>query len=62
MEGLRDRPEESYPITRAALTTEVDEYTLVYFPYMYVMTTTAAGIAAVALRLHIAIPSAAGRI
>ena len=49
MEGLRDRPEESYPITRAALTTGVDEYTLIYFPYMYVMATTAARMAAVAL-------------
>ena len=49
MEGFRNRPEESYPITRDALTTGVDELALIIYPYMLVMSTTAAGMAAVAL-------------
>ena len=49
MEGFRDRPEESYPITQAALTTGLDEVSLIIYPYMFVIATAAAGMAAVAL-------------
>ena len=49
IEGLRDRPEESYPTTRAALTSGVTDDQLVFFPYLFVMAMTAAGMAAVAL-------------
>jgi len=49
IEGLRDRPEESYPTTRAALTSGVTDDQLVFFPYLFVMAVTAAGMAAVAL-------------
>ena len=49
IEGLRDRPEESYPTTWAALTSEVTDDQLVLFPYLFVMAITAAGMAAVAL-------------
>lgn len=49
IEGLRDRPEESYPTTRAALTSGVTDDQLVLFPYLFVMAITAAGMAAVAL-------------
>ena len=49
IEGLRDRPEESYPTTRAALTSGVTDDQLVFFPYLFVMAITAAGMAAVAL-------------
>ena len=49
IEGLRSRPEESYPTTRAALTSGVTDDQLVFFPYLFVMATTAAGMAAVAL-------------
>ena len=49
IEGLRDRPEESFPTTRAALTSGVTDDQLVFFPYLFVMAMTAAGMAAVAL-------------
>ena len=49
MEGLRDRPEESYPTTRAALTDGVTDEALLLFPYLFVMVTVAAGLAAVTL-------------
>ena len=49
IEGLRNRPEESYPTTRAALTSGVTDNQLVFFPYLFVMAVTAAGMAAVAL-------------
>ena len=49
IEGLRDRPEESYPTTRAALTSGVTDDQLVFFPYLFVMAVTAAGMAAFAL-------------
>ena len=49
IEGLRDRPEESFPTTRAALTSGVTDDQLVVFPYLFVMAVTAAGMAAVAL-------------
>ena len=49
IEGLRERPEESYPTTRAALTAGVTDDQLVFFPYLFVMAVTAAGMAAVAL-------------
>lgn len=49
IEGLRGRPEESFPTTRAALTSGVTDDQLVFFPYLFVMAMTAAGMAAVAL-------------
>ena len=55
IEGLRDRPEESYPFTRAALEAgfnlvgDLTDDRLVIFPYLFVMAVTAAGMAAVAL-------------
>ncbi len=49
IEGLRSRPEELYPTTRAALESGVTDDTLVVLPYLFVMTTAAAGVAAVAL-------------
>ena len=49
IEGLRDRPEESFPTTRAALTSGVTDDQLVFFPYLFVMAMTAAGMAAIAL-------------
>ena len=49
IEGLRNRPEESYLTTRAALTSGVTDDQLVIFPYVFVMAMTAAGMAAVAL-------------
>ncbi len=49
IEGLRNRPEESYATTQAALTTGIYEISLIYFPYLFVMATTAAGMAAVTL-------------
>ena len=49
IDGLRVRPEESYPITKAALETGATDDTLVTFPYLFVMATTAAVMAAVAM-------------
>ena len=55
IEGLRDRPEESYPFTKAALEAgfnfvgDMTDDQLVIFPYVFVMAMTAAGMAAVAL-------------
>ena len=55
MEGLRKRPEESYPFTRAALEAgflvpgDTNSIRLVLLPYLFVMATTAAAMAAVAL-------------
>lgn len=55
IEGLRDRPEESFPFTRAALEAgfnfvgDLTDDQLVIFPYLFVMAVTAAGMAAVAL-------------
>ena len=49
IEGFRDRPEESYITTWAALTSGVTDDQLVIFPYVFVMAMTAAGMAAVAL-------------
>ena len=49
IEGFRDRPEESYITTWAALTSGVTDDQLVFFPYLFVMAMTAAGMAAVAL-------------
>lgn len=55
MEGLQGRTEESYPTTRAALEAgilvpgDTNSNELVLFPYLFVMATTAAGMAAVAL-------------
>ncbi len=49
IEGLRERPEESYPTTRAALISGGTDDQLVVFPYLFVMAMTAAGMAAVAL-------------
>ena len=52
-EGLRERPEESLVTTRAALVAGfavgIPSDRLVLFPYLFVMATTAAGMAAVAL-------------
>ena len=55
MEGLRNRPEESYPFTRAALEAgflvpgDTNSIRLVLLPYLFVMATAAAAMAAVAL-------------
>ena len=49
IEGLRVRPEESYPTTRAALTAGVTNEALVFFPHLFFMAITAAGMAASAL-------------
>ena len=55
IEGLQDRPEESYTFTKAALEAGFDvvgnltDDQLVIFPYLFVMAMTAAGMAAVAL-------------
>ena len=55
MEGLRSRPEESYPFTRAALEAgflvprDTNSMQLVLLPYLFVMATAAAVMAAVAL-------------
>ena len=55
MEGFRSWPEESYPTTRAALEAgflvpgDTNNAQLVLFPYLFVMATTAAGMAAIAL-------------
>ena len=55
MEDLRSRPEESYPFTRAALeagflvSADTNSMRLVLLPYLFVMATTAAVMAAVAL-------------
>ena len=49
IDGLRDRPEESYPVTKAALGTGATDDKLVTFPYLFVMATTAAVMAAVAM-------------
>ena len=55
MEGLRSRPEESYPFTRAALEAgflvprDTNSMRLVLLPYLFVMATAAAAMAAVAL-------------
>ena len=55
MEGLRSRPEESYPFTRAALEAgflvpgDTNSIRLVLLPYLFVMATAAAAMAAVAL-------------
>ena len=55
MEGLRSRPEESYPFTRAALEAgflvpeDSNSIRLVLLPYLFVMATAAAAMAAVAL-------------
>ena len=49
IEGFRNQPEESYITTRAALTSGVTDDQLVFFPYLFVMAVTAAGMAAVAL-------------
>ena len=55
LESLRSRPEESYPFTRAALEAGFifvggnSDDQLVLFPYLFVMATAAAAMAAVAL-------------
>ena len=55
MEGLRKRPEESYPFTHAALQAgflvpgDTNSMRLVLLPYLFVMASTAAAMAAVAL-------------
>ncbi len=55
LERLRSRPEESYPSTRASLEAgfilvgDTGDDQLVLFPYLFVMATTAAAMAAVAL-------------
>ena len=55
MEGFRNRPEESYPTTRAALEAgfivpgDTNNIQLVLFPYLFVMATAAAAMAAAAL-------------
>ena len=49
IEVLRNRPEESFATTRGALTTGVTNDTLVVYPYLFVMATTAACMAAIAL-------------
>ena len=53
IEGLQARPEESWVTTKAAIDAGVEvgipSNELVFFPYLFVMATTAAGMAAVAL-------------
>lgn len=49
IETLRNRPEESYPTTRAALTAGITTDTLIVYPFLFVMATTAACMAVVAL-------------
>ena len=53
IEGLQARPEESWVTTKAAIDAGVEiggaDNELVFFPYLFVMATTAAGMAAVAL-------------
>ena len=49
MQGLRSQPEESYATTQAALTSGVSNNTLIGNPYLLVMATTAAAMAAIAL-------------